>query len=101
MKNIILAMVLLFSVSMYGVEKREYERINGETMVVRVYQDGYLQQVGTMKYHHNTWQICGIWKQLDRSGQVNMRVEYECGRRLWVEKDLGHKLIRIQSKGSF
>lgn len=101
MKQIILAMVLLFSVSIYGVEKREYRQVNDNTMIVRVYQDGYLQQVGMMKFHHNTWQICGIWKQLNRNGEVEMRAEYECGRRLWVEKDLGHKLIRIKSKGSF
>lgn len=92
--------VLCFLTSVNAKEKREYEKINDDTMIVRVYQDGILQQVGTLKYHHDKWQACGIWKQLDKDGAINMRAEYECGRRVWVEKDLGQKIVRIDRKGA-
>ena len=100
MKQLLLMVMLFLSVTVNAKERREYEQIDDNTVVVRVYNNGHLQQKGLMKFHHDQWQICGIWEQLDEKGHVNMRAEYECGKRLWVERDLGDKVIRIEKKGS-
>lgn len=100
MKQLLLVVILFLSITVNAKERRTYEQINDNTVVVRVYNNGHLQQKGLMKFHEGEWQICGLWEQLDKDGHVNMRVQYECGERLWVEKDLGDKVVRIEKKGA-
>ena len=101
MKQLLFLVIVFLSITVHAKERRTYEQISDNTVVVRVYNNGYLQQKGTMKFHEGHWQICGVWEQLDKSGNVDMRAEYECGKRLWVEKDLGHKIVRIEMKEAF
>lgn len=98
MKHLLLAMVLFLSTTVQAKERREYEQIDAQTVKVLVYQNDILQQEGQYKFHEGEWQTCGIWKQYDETGAVNMRVMYECGKRLWVERDFGDKLVYVKHK---
>lgn len=97
MKKILFALVMLVSAVGLAQEKT-YEVVDENTVLVTVKHNDAPTQIGKMVKVDNTFKPHGLWKQFDENNRVTLRVMYLEGRKLWVEKDLGHALVVLNYK---
>ena len=98
MKNLMIALLMFFSISVMAQERREYEQINENTVEVTVYYDDILTQKGTMRLHDDKWVPCGTWYAYDTEGDVIMTAEFKGGKKLWFKALSENKIVMIDHR---
>lgn len=97
-KILILFLTLICSTSLFSQEKRDYKLIDDNLIEVKVYRDGNLTQKGKMVNVGDKWVNDGIWCQYDKNGDVDLRVKYSKGIRLWITKHYDDYVVTLDKK---
>lgn len=99
MKKILIILLFLFINLTYSQEKREYEKVDENTVKVKVYQNDKLTQKGFMVKSGEKWVNDGVWYQYDKDGYVNLKVKYSRGIKQRVIKKYDNYVVTIEKKG--
>ena len=97
MKKILFVVAMLVSAVGLAQEKT-YKALDENTVEVTVKHDNAPTQIGKMVKVGDVFKPDGLWKQFDENNRVTLRVMYMEGKKLWVEKDLGHALVVLNYK---
>jgi len=95
MKKILIAALLLFSITLVAQERREYTLIDQNTVEVLIFQNEILNSQGTMKLYDELWLNEGEWKQYDNEGNVNLTVVFRKGKIRILESLNNRKQVTI------